>query len=260
MVQWLLSMQENQVNNSIENSLVFENTFINHIDPRVKIGIFFLYAWTIALSQSFSCIKYGIFLLFLLILVEFKALKGLKILFVANTFLIFIIISMLLTYKEPPFFHIMGLAFSIPALKYGALLLLKSNLILFLTILLIATTSVFSLFHAFHHLKFPNKLVVLAFFTYRYIYTVKEEYSILLKSAKTRGFEIKTSLKTYKTFAYILANLLVKSFKRADKIYKAMLCRGFNGTFPLYVHFKLQKRDFIFAIISIFLYLMLLIF
>ncbi len=240
----------------MENSLALEKGILNRIDPRVKILLFFLYAWTIAVAKDFGeAGRYAIFPLFLFFLAGFRGVKGLKLLFLANTFLFLIVISMLLTYREPPLFYIAGLSLSIPALKYGLLLIFKSNLILILMLFLISTTRVFSLFHALHHLKLPDKLVALFFFTYRYVHTVQEEYHLMLKSARARGFESKTSLKTYRTLAYILANLLVKSYKRADRVYKAMLCRGFNGTLPVYVHFKFQKRDLVFSLIGVFLYI-----
>jgi cobalt/nickel transport system permease protein len=157
---------------------------------------------------------------------------------------------MLLTYRQAPLFYVASIPLSIPALKYGALLIFKSNLILILMLLLISTTPVFALFHALHHLKLPSKLCQVLFFSFRYLHTVKAEYETMMKAAKCRGFKPQNSVRTYKTFAYILANLLVKSYKRADRVYKAMLCRGFKGTFPVYNHFSLKGKDIIFALSS----------
>jgi len=242
----------------MENSLALEKGILNRIDPRVKIILFFLYAWTIAVAKDFGEVgRYAIFALLLLFLAGFRGIKGVKLLLFANTFLFLIVITMLLTYRQAPLFYVVGIPLSIPALKYGALLIFKSNLILILMLFLISTTPVFALFHALHHLKLPDKLVALFFFTYRYAHTIQEEYHLMLKSAKARGLQIKTSLSTYRTLAYILANLLVKSYKKADRVYKAMLCRGFNGTLPVYVHFKFQKRDLAFSLISVCLYVIL---
>jgi cobalt/nickel transport system permease protein len=118
-----------------------------------------------------------------------------------------------------------------------------------------STSSVFTIFHALHHLKLPSTLCQILFFSYRYLHTVKEEYERMMKAAKCRGFKPQSSVRTYRTFAYILANLLVRSYKRADRVYKAMLCRGFKGTFPVYSHFSLKKKDVIFALSS-FIYFM----
>ena len=42
---------------------------------------------------------------------------------------------------------------------------------------------------------------------------------------------------------YLIGMLLVKSFDRADRIRKAMLCRGFHGEYYLLSHFELHTVD-----------------
>lgn len=44
--------------------------------------------------------------------------------------------------------------------------------------------------------------------------------------------------------------MLIKSYERAEEIYRAMLCRGFQGFFPLFEHFQIRKSDIIFGVIS----------
>ncbi|MEO2068926.1 MAG: energy-coupling factor transporter transmembrane component T [Desulfurobacteriaceae bacterium] len=217
------------------------------LDPRTKILTLTLFAWGIALTQDFKgVVAFLPYILFLFFVFKESPLNVFKKLLPANIFLVFIVITMIFTYNAVTF---------IDRLKYGFFLFLKSNEILVLTILLLSSSSLFSIFHALHHLKVPKKLVLLLFFTYRYIHTLKEEYETILKAAKCRGFRPKTSLLTYKTYAYIVGNLLVKSYKRADRIYKAMLSRGFKGNFPVYIHFRLFKEDFIFGVISILFFL-----
>ncbi|WP_163327941.1 cobalt ECF transporter T component CbiQ [Desulfurobacterium thermolithotrophum] len=235
----------------MENKLSQRQTLLHEIDPRVKIIVFLLFAWGIALTPDFKeALLFIPFISILLIVTGKNALKALKPLLFANTFLIFIVLSMIFTYESPNMLHFGFLSLSIDGLKYGLFLFLKSNEILILMLLLLSTSSVFSIFHALHHLKLPNKLTQLLFFTYRYIYTIKDEYNIMMKAAKCRGFKPKTSIFTYKTFAYILGNLLVRSYRKADKIYKAMLCRGFKGAFPVYSHFSFSTKDIIFALLS----------
>ena len=221
------------------------------LDPRVKIVVLFLFSWGIALAQDFSsALSYLPFVSGALIAAGREILKLFKLIFVANTFLLFIVVTMVLTYKSPNMLKVGFLNVSIDGLMYGLLLFLKSSLILILTATFLSTSSVSAVFHALHHLKLPDSLCQILFFSYRYLHTVKEEYEIMMKAAKCRGFKPQNSVRTYKTFAYILANLLVKSYKRADRVYKAMLCRGFKGTFPVYNHFSLKGKDIIFALSS----------
>lgn len=80
-----------------------------------------------------------------------------------------------------------------------------------------------------------------------------EEYIKIKRAVLARGFNPKTNIFTYKTYAYILGALLLKSFERSEEVYKAMLCRGFKGFFPLFEHFKLKKLDIAFAIFANFI-------
>jgi len=223
------------------------------IDPRVKVVVLFLFSWGIALSPDFStALSYLPFVCLSLVAAKGRILKLLKLLFVANTFLLFLVVTMVFTYESPRTVKVGALSLSVDGLVYGLLLLLKSSLILLLTASFLSTSSAFTVFHALHHLRLPANLCQILFFTYRYVHTVKEEYETMVKAAKCRGFRPENSVRTYRTFANIVANLLVKSYKRADRVYKAMLCRGFRGTFPVYHHFSLKREDIIFVVSSLF--------
>jgi cobalt/nickel transport system permease protein len=69
-----------------------------------------------------------------------------------------------------------------------------------------------------------------------------------MAAIKLRGFVPRTNFYTYKTYAYLVASLLIKSYDRSERVYKAMLCRGFKGVFPTYRHFKMQRKDKLFAL------------
>jgi len=42
--------------------------------------------------------------------------------------------------------------------------------------------------------------------------------------------------------------LIVRSYERSQRIYQAMLCRGFKGRFPVASHFRLRKGDVVFGL------------
>ena len=60
---------------------------------------------------------------------------------------------------------------------------------------------------------------------------------------KARCFRPGTNLHTYRTYAYLVAMLLLKSYDRAERVYKAMLCRGFKGQYHVLDHFALAPSD-----------------
>jgi cobalt/nickel transport system permease protein len=98
---------------------------------------------------------------------------------------------------------------------------------------------------ALSDLRVPSKIVHLVFLTYRYIHVINMEYRRLIKAAKIRGFHPGNNLHTYRTYAYLVGMLLVKSYERAERVRAAMLCRGFRGKFYDLMEFELKSTDLI---------------
>lgn len=122
---------------------------------------------------------------------------------------------------------------------------LKTNAIITATIGLIGTSTVFSLVHALTHMGVPEKLVHLFFFCYRYIAVIHEEYTRLRTALKVRAFCARTDIHTYRTVAYMLGMLFVRTYERSQRIYQAMLLRGFTGTFYTLDHFHMRRSDWV---------------
>ncbi|MCK5695917.1 MAG: cobalt ECF transporter T component CbiQ, partial [Desulfobacula sp.] len=70
----------------------------------------------------------------------------------------------------------------------------------------------------------------------------------LLRAAKFRGFQPGTNLHSYKTFAYLAGMLFVRASVRAQKVYQAMLCRGFNQKFHTLDVYQANRLDSIFLL------------
>ena len=64
-----------------------------------------------------------------------------------------------------------------------------------------------------------------------------------MNAIKIRGFQPGTNMHTYRTYAYLLGMLLVKSYHRAERVRAAMLCRGFEGRFYELTEFSMRPRD-----------------
>jgi cobalt/nickel transport system permease protein len=133
---------------------------------------------------------------------------------------------------------------------YATKITIKSNAIMLMMIALVTTTSIFTLGHAMHELRIPKKIVHLFFFTYRYLHVMQREYIRLVNSMKIRGFRAKTNVHTYRTFAYMIGMILVRSFDRAQRVHNAMLCRGFNGNLYSLKTFSIKKRDIFFLVFA----------
>jgi cobalt/nickel transport system permease protein len=102
--------------------------------------------------------------------------------------------------------------------------------------------------HALDRLRVPGKIVHLMLMTYRYIAVIALEYERLVRAAKIRGFRPGTNLHTYKTYAYFIAMLFIRAASRAERVNRAMRCRGFDGRFYSLSVFPSNPRNWVFAL------------
>ncbi len=223
--------------------------FLKRCDPRVKIFLAFWFAIIIALTYRFSILALaGGFCALLLGLSGLHLNELFKRLGLVNLFLILVVLTLPFTTPGEELFRLGPIPASKEGTIFALLVFLKSNLIILASLCLLSTSSIFSLAHALHHLKVPAKLVQLLFFTFRYLHVIQREFQRLFEAASLRGFTPRTDLFTYRTTAYLVGNLLVRSYDRSQRVYEAMLCRGFSGTFPIYHHFSLRREDLYFGL------------
>ncbi len=225
------------------------DSFFHRLDPRVKFITTIPYIFVIAVMKGINGpLSALIISLFMIAVSRISLKKLLGRLMVVNVFILFLWVFLPFSFPGEAVFHIGSLRATYEGLLYVLSITLKANAIVLATIALLGTSEVFSLAHALVHLKLPDKLIYLFFFFYRYISVLHEEYTRLRNAIVIRCFRPKTNMHTYKTYAYLVGMLLVKSYDRSQKIYNAMLCRGYTGRFPIISHFTLKRTDLFFGI------------
>ncbi len=218
----------------------------HRMDPRVKIIVAGGFSVVLAVSTKPPVLLMGaVFACLLIILARLDLRQVSYRLLVINTFVAFLWIFLPFTFPGTPLFTMDGLSISRQGVTTCLEITVKSNAIVLVSMALLSTSTVFGLVHGLHHLKVPNKLVHLFFFSFRYIHVIHTEYHKITNAMKARGFEPGTSLHTYRTYAYLLGTLFIKSSERSKRVYQAMICRGFDGTFWVFQHFSFRKRDFL---------------
>ncbi len=235
----------------IDSKFINSDSFIANIDPRVRIIFCFSYSLIVALLHNINAVYFSLTLpIFLMLTKSINFSNLFKRLSVVNGFIFILWIFLPLSYPGDTLYHFKSLNFTKQGLEYAYLITLKSNAIVITTIFLLGISSFIEIAHALEHLKVPKKLIFLLFFCYRYIHDISLQYKKLQNSIKIRGFSPKTNLFTYKTYAYLVGILIIKSYDRAQRVIKAMLCRGFNGTFFTLKHFTFKKSDLLYSIIG----------
>ncbi len=226
------------------------NSILHQVDPRFRVVFAILYSVVIALSRDFQILTGSIVVSSLLvILAQLPAREILKRLLAINTFILLLWLILPVTFHGAVAFKLGPLPVYSAGITMAAQITLKSNAIVLALIALIATMNFSILGYSLNWLQVPDKIVHLLLMTYRYIFLIEQEYQRLIRAARIRGFQPGTNLHTYKTYASIVGMLLVRSSLRADRVYKAMLCRGFRRKFYYLHEFASGKREWIFAII-----------
>ncbi len=225
-------------------------SYLHDFDPRLKIIVALIYSVTVALLTNFTLLFAS--LVFSLVLVTWGRLSiatVLKRLLVINGFVFFLWLVLPFSYEGKTLFEVGPLAATQPGVYQALRITLKSNAIILCLMALLSTSPTFMLVHALHHLKVPSKLVHLFFFTYRYIHVIYTEFTRLHTAMKVRSFTPSTNIHTYKSYAYLVGMLLVRSYERSKRIYQSMLCRGFNGKFHTLYHFESKPQELVSAAI-----------
>lgn len=95
-----------------------------------------------------------------------------------------------------------------------------------------ATTPFPELMQALRGLRVPDVFVQLLEFTIRYFHVLSDEVQRMKVARKSRCFETGRSLpslRTYITLGQLVGVLFVRSWDRGERIYRAMLSRGYPG-------------------------------
>jgi len=219
-------------------------SFLHRMDPRAKVVSLAFFAGVVAIGDQPMPLACALLFAGMLAgLANLSPAKLMQRLIVVNAFVAFLWLTLPFTTPGDPAFRLWFLTATHEGLALSLVITLKTNAIILATIALLGTSPIFSLVHALVHLHFPDKLVHLFFFCYRYISVLHREYTKLRSAMRVRCFVPKTDMHTYRSFAYLLGMLFVRSYDRSGRIYNAMLCRGFDGAYRTLHHFHFTRRD-----------------
>lgn len=116
-----------------------------------------------------------------------------------------------------------------------ASILVRSWLSVQAAILLVSTTRFPDMIHAFEHLRVPGILTTIVAFLYRYLFVLTDEVMRLLRARQSRSAASpgqrsgRSVLWRAKVTGGMAGQLFLRSYERSDRIYNAMLARGYTG-------------------------------
>jgi cobalt/nickel transport system permease protein len=214
---------------------------LHRLDPRIKVIITVAFIISNVLLPDGAWLAFALAWLFILLLNRFSGL-GLGFTFRRS----FVALPFALA-ALTAIFSIPGTPLATWHLGPWTLVPTDTGLLRFLSIvvrswlsvqaalLLVAVTRFPDLVHAFEHLRVPSILTTIIAFLYRYLFVLTDEVMRLLRARQARsaavaGHKPGGSLPWRGRVAGNMAGqLFLRSYERSDRIYNAMLARGYDG-------------------------------
>src|SRR3972149_3162270 len=136
-------------------------------------------------------------------------------------------------------------------------IVIRSWLSVQMAILLVAVTEFPKIIHALTHLRVPAIITTIISLLYRYLFVLTDEVLRLLRarqarSAASAGQRSGGSMGwRARIAAHMAGQLFLRSYERSDRIYNAMLARGYKGELMTIHPHHFQVRDWLICGLSI---------
>lgn len=127
--------------------------------------------------------------------------------------------------------EVLGLSLYREGLLAGLAIVAKGTLGVLTAIILSATTSAREILRGLERLRLPIPLINIAAFMLRYLNVINDELARMRIARESRGFEAR-GIKSWSALAQTVGALFIRSYERGERVYLAMLARGFNGKVP----------------------------
>ena len=227
------------------DTLSYKHTIIHRLDPRVKLLFTIAFVMTVVSFPKYAVTE---LMPFFLIPVLGIALGDIPAGFVARKILIASPFAICVGVFNPffdtvPVIHIGTFDITAGWISFLSVMI-KFVLTVSAGLLLIATTSFPDVCRALQRLRMPDIFVLQLLFLYRYIFVLIEEAMKMkrardLKSFGSKGLGIRT-------FAGLIGVFFLRAMERSERVYRAMLSRGFQGRITTSKVFRVRKADLLF--------------
>jgi len=213
-------------------------------DPRVRI-ISLAVSLAFILSTFFpqAYWKFGLFLLCLLVvfyLISPKSIRSFRNFFRLSLFLISLLLFLVaVTFIfSPENFR--------NRLENSLDLTMKTILVSISIFIFILDSDFGDVIKGFYLFRLPSSFLAMLTFAYRYFILLREELVSIFRAWISRTVKRRPFLEEMKITGLILSQYFLRLFERSERIYAALLSRGFQGRLDFLVNFKLSQSDYLF--------------
>ena len=222
---------------------------MHRFDPRAKLIAFLFLIFSVVLIPDLKIAFIGLFFaVFMLILSRIPLAFVLSYMKWVALFVLSFFVILAFTFPGEEIATFYFLSITAEGLYTGSLITIRAFSAVILIFPMIGTMRFDTTIKALDRLKVPNSLVQMLMFTYRYIFVFIDEFQRIWTAMESRGFKLRTTLYALRTIGKALGMLFVRSYERAERVYRAMRSRGYTGNPKTLVEFEIRMKDYLLAV------------
>ncbi len=230
------------------------DSFIHRLDPRTKLVTVFLFILAVALTTTSLWLVYAVYFVIVAALI---GVSRVPVFYILKRSLVILPFVLLVAIFVPFFrdgepaasFHVWAWQISMTynGLEVLGNILAKAWLSILSLIMLTATTKMTDLLRGLEQLRMPRIMVMILSFMYRYIFVLVDEVMRMKQARDSRNFGGRWMWQI-KTIGNMTGTLFIRSYERGERVYAAMLSRGFDGQARTLHHLQLGTSDIAFGL------------
>jgi cobalt/nickel transport system permease protein len=221
---------------------------IHHIEPRVKIISFGILIVSAVFAGTISGALFFLMVATVILLASRLPVKFiLARMQVICVFVIPILILMPLTVPGTPVFSLGPLTVSAEGISFAVLVTIRSVTAILLVVTMLGTQRFDTTLKALALMRVPGIIIQMLLFTYRYIYVMIDEFLRIWSAMRAKGFTFRFSRYGLGMIGNCIGMLLIKSYERAERVYLAMIAKGYTGKPMSFSSFRVTVPDGLFC-------------
>jgi cobalt/nickel transport system permease protein len=226
-------------------------SLVHRLDPRLKLLATLAFVLVVTTTPPGNWLAFALLAVLAIgavLVAEVPLVDGLKRSAVALPFAGMVAISLPFTQAGEVLWSWQPFGFTLTITDTGLVLfatvVLKAWLSVMVSGLLVATTPFPDLLKAMRSLHVPAVLTATISFMYRYLFVLVDEAMRLQTARASRSVGPGRTVRwRARVLGGMIGSLFIRSYERSERIYAAMLSRGFAGEVRTLTHLTWQARD-----------------
>ena len=221
---------------------------IHRLAPQCKLAATFLFVFAVVSTPREAFWAYGCYAALLGLVIVIARLPPLLVLRRLAIELPFVAFALLLPIVgQGERVDVLGVSLSVAGLWGAWNILVKATIGVAASVVLSSTTPVAEILHGLDHLHVPKVFVSICAFMIRYGDVISAEMRRMRIARESRGHNPRWIWQA-KAVAASAGALFIRSYERGERVFLAMVSRGYSGAMPVYAHSTGTRQQWLVAL------------